>query len=48
VVRCTRKGALHAIDVSDGKRLWVQRLDDHPIARLIGTPQLHAASCTRR
>jgi polyvinyl alcohol dehydrogenase (cytochrome) len=35
------KGTLHAIDVSNGKRLWVQRLDDHPIARLVGTPQLH-------
>lgn len=36
------KGNLHAIDVRDGKRLWVQRLDEHPIARLVGTPQLHA------
>ena len=35
------KGTLHAVDVNDGKRLWVQRLDAHPIARLVGTPQLH-------
>lgn len=36
------KGNLHAVDVRDGKRLWMQRLDPHPIARLVGTPQLHA------
>ena len=35
------KGVLHAIDVRDGRRLWTQRLDDHPITRLVGTPQLH-------
>jgi polyvinyl alcohol dehydrogenase (cytochrome) len=36
------RGNLHAVDVNSGKRLWVQRLDDHPIARLVGTPQLYA------
>ena len=35
------RGFLHAIDVRDGKRLWSVRLDDHPIARLVGTPQLY-------
>jgi len=35
------RGNLHAIDVRDGKRLWIQRLDPHPIARLVGTPQLY-------
>jgi polyvinyl alcohol dehydrogenase (cytochrome) len=35
------KGTLHAIDVRDGKRLWTLRLDEHPITRLVGTPQLH-------
>src|ERR1700722_1857321 len=38
------RGTLHAIDVRDGRRLWTQRLDDHPIARLVGTPQLHGAT----
>ena len=35
------RGFLHAIDVRDGKRLWSVRLDEHPIARLVGTPQLY-------
>ena len=35
------RGTLHAIDVRDGRRLWTQRLDDHPITRLVGTPQLY-------
>jgi polyvinyl alcohol dehydrogenase (cytochrome) len=35
-------GVLHAVDVKDGKRLWTQRLDSHPIARLVGTPQLYS------
>ncbi len=35
------RGTLHAIDVKDGHRLWTLRLDDHPITRLVGTPQLH-------
>ncbi len=36
------KGTLHAVDVRDGKPLWTQRLDNHPIARLVGTPQLYS------
>jgi polyvinyl alcohol dehydrogenase (cytochrome) len=36
------KGTLHAIDLKDGKRLWTVRIDEHPIARLVGTPQLYA------
>jgi polyvinyl alcohol dehydrogenase (cytochrome) len=35
------KGSLHAIDLKDGRRLWTLRLDEHPITRLVGTPQLH-------
>jgi polyvinyl alcohol dehydrogenase (cytochrome) len=35
------RGSLHAIDVRDGTRLWSVRVDDHPIARLVGTPQLY-------
>ena len=35
------KGTLHAIDAGSGRRLWTQRLDDHPITRLVGTPQLY-------
>ena len=35
------KGRLHAVDASTGKPLWVVTLDDHPLARVLGTPQLH-------
>jgi polyvinyl alcohol dehydrogenase (cytochrome) len=35
------RGFLHAVDVKSGARLWSVRLDDHPIARLVGTPQLY-------
>jgi len=35
------RGNLHAIDVRDGHRLWVTHLDEHPIVRLVGTPQLY-------
>lgn len=35
------KGTLHAIDARTGTRLWTLRLDDHPITRLVGTPQLY-------
>lgn len=38
------RGTLHAIDVKDGRRLWTQRLDDHPITRLVGTPQLYGTT----
>jgi polyvinyl alcohol dehydrogenase (cytochrome) len=38
------RGTLHAIDVRDGRRLWTQRLDDHPITRLVGTPQLYGGT----
>lgn len=36
------KGILHAVDARDGKELWSRRLDSHPIARLVGTPQLYS------
>ncbi len=36
------KGVLHAVDARDGKALWTQRLESHPIARLVGTPQLYS------
>jgi polyvinyl alcohol dehydrogenase (cytochrome) len=36
------KGILHAVDARDGRELWTQRLDSHPIARLVGTPQLYS------
>jgi polyvinyl alcohol dehydrogenase (cytochrome) len=36
------RGVLHALDVAHGTRLWTQSLDPHPLARLIGTPVLHA------
>jgi polyvinyl alcohol dehydrogenase (cytochrome) len=35
------KGVLHAVDAATGKLLWKQRLDDHVMARLVGTPKLH-------
>ncbi len=36
------RGILHAVDLRTGQRLWTARLDEHPIARLVGTPQLYA------
>ncbi|MBS0366905.1 MAG: PQQ-binding-like beta-propeller repeat protein [Proteobacteria bacterium] len=36
------RGTLHAVDLRDGKSLWRRSLDPHPMARLLGTPQLHA------
>jgi polyvinyl alcohol dehydrogenase (cytochrome) len=36
------KGTLHAVDAQSGQRLWAEPLDDHPLARLTGTPVLHA------
>jgi polyvinyl alcohol dehydrogenase (cytochrome) len=38
------KGTLHAVDIKTGRRLWAARLDEHPIARLVGTPQLHGGT----
>lgn len=35
------KGRLHAVDAVTGKPLWVVSLDDHPLARVLGTPQVH-------
>jgi len=36
------KGTLHAVDAQSGVRLWATLLDQHPMARVIGTPQLHS------
>ncbi len=36
------RGVLHAVDVQSGTQLWTQSLDPHPLARLVGTPLLHA------
>jgi polyvinyl alcohol dehydrogenase (cytochrome) len=35
------KGILHAVDAATGTRLWTTRVDEHPVARVLGTPQLH-------
>jgi polyvinyl alcohol dehydrogenase (cytochrome) len=36
------KGYVHAVDAETGQRLWAVRADEHAIARILGTPQLHA------
>jgi len=34
-------GHVHAVDVATGERIWRTRVDDHPLARLTGSPLLH-------
>ena len=34
-------GTVHALDALTGKLLWKTKLDEHPIARITGAPQLH-------
>jgi len=36
------KGVVHALDAATGARLWETRIDDHPAARILGSPKLHA------
>jgi len=31
---------LHAVDADTGARVWTVRVDEHPLARLVGTPRL--------
>jgi polyvinyl alcohol dehydrogenase (cytochrome) len=35
------KGAAHAVDATTGKPLWTTKLEDHPLARVTGTPALY-------
>jgi polyvinyl alcohol dehydrogenase (cytochrome) len=35
------KGRIHALDANTGKRVWVMQVDDHPLARILGTPKLY-------
>ncbi len=32
---------MYALDAGTGKELWQTRIDDHPMARITGTPKLH-------
>jgi polyvinyl alcohol dehydrogenase (cytochrome) len=34
------KGDLHAVDAASGARLWSVLVDEHPVARILGTPQV--------
>jgi polyvinyl alcohol dehydrogenase (cytochrome) len=34
------KGAVHALDAETGKQLWTTQVDDHPVARITGSPTL--------
>jgi len=34
------KGNMHALDLATGRLLWKRRIDEHPMARLVGTPKL--------
>jgi polyvinyl alcohol dehydrogenase (cytochrome) len=36
------KGYVHAVDAERGTELWRVRLDPHPVARILGTPQFYA------
>ncbi len=35
------KGNVHAVDAATGTRLWSVRVDTHPVARILGTPQYY-------
>ena len=35
------EATMYALDAGTGKELWRTRLDDHPMARITGTPKLH-------
>jgi len=32
---------VYALDASTGRKLWVRKIDDHPLARITGSPTLH-------
>lgn len=34
------RATVHAIDAGNGERLWSQKVDDHPLARVTGAPTL--------
>jgi polyvinyl alcohol dehydrogenase (cytochrome) len=33
-------GVMHAVDADSGKTLWTRKVDDHPLARMTGSPVL--------
>lgn len=35
------RASVHAVDAETGKELWKLKLDDHPVARITGSPVLH-------
>ncbi len=35
------EATVYALDAQTGKELWRNRIDDHPMARITGTPKLH-------
>lgn len=35
------EATVYALDAETGKELWRRRIDDHPMARITGTPKLH-------
>ncbi len=35
-------GYVYAVDASSGRLLWTEKVDDHPLVRLTGSPVLHA------
>ncbi|HKC55088.1 MAG TPA: PQQ-binding-like beta-propeller repeat protein, partial [Vicinamibacterales bacterium] len=36
-----RAGTVYAVDAATGKLLWQRRVDDHPVARVTGSPAFH-------
>ena len=37
-----QQGFVYALDAATGRMLWKQKVDDHPLVRLTGSPTLHA------
>ena len=35
------RAMVYAVDAETGRRLWAVRVDDHPVARVLGTPKLY-------
>jgi polyvinyl alcohol dehydrogenase (cytochrome) len=33
---------VHALETASGRAVWTRRIDDHPLARITGSPALHA------
>jgi len=38
----------YAVDASTGKQIWMRKLDEHPLARVTGSPVLYQDACTSR